>query len=121
MNELLRRRARLIQERALIRAWEYRQRHASHGVWHRLRRALVDAAQAWIISEEDADRLETHGHVPLPVGRELEPAKRMFFLAEDELSTLSGRRRTAVRLSRELLLARSVALVGHSGDAPRPR
>jgi hypothetical protein len=32
--------------RALIRAWEYRQRAYSKGVWFRLRRALVGAAEA---------------------------------------------------------------------------
>ncbi len=121
MNELLQQRARRIREQALVRAWEYRQRHTSHGVWHRLRRALVDAAQAWLISEEDANRLESHGHAPLPVGRELEPPKRIFFVTEDELSTLPDRRRIPVRLSHELLLARGVALVGHPEEVSRSR
>ena len=113
MNELLQQRARRIREQALIRAWEYRQRHTSHGVWHRFRRVLVDAAQAWNISEGDADRLESRGHALLPVGRDLEPPKRIFFVTEDELSMLSDHRRIPVRLSRELLLSRSIALVGH--------
>ncbi len=121
MSDLLRQRARRIREQALIRAWEYRQRHTSHGVWHRLRRVLVDAAEAWVISEEDADRLESRGHAPLPVGRELEPPKRIFFVTKDELSTLSDRRQVPVRLSRELLLARSVALVGHPEEVSRSR
>ena len=98
MSDLLRQRARRMRERALIRAWEYRQRHTSHGVWHRLRRALVDAAQAWIIGEGDADRLESRGHALLPVGRELEPPKRIFFVTEDELSMLSDHRRIPARL-----------------------
>ena len=54
----LQERARRARERALIRAWEYRQRNHSHGVWFRLRRVLVDAGQLWVIDEREADRLE---------------------------------------------------------------
>ena len=46
MNEKLHARARRVRERSLIRAWEYRQRTSSNGVWHRFRRILVDAARA---------------------------------------------------------------------------
>jgi hypothetical protein len=35
----------------------------------------VDAAEAWIIDEADADALEAHGRIPLPVGRELDPPR----------------------------------------------
>ena len=45
MTERLHERARRIHERALIRAWEYRQRNHSKGVWYRLRRLLVDAEE----------------------------------------------------------------------------
>jgi hypothetical protein len=103
----------------LIRAWEYRQRNYSKGVWYRLRRALVDAAGVWLIDESDADRLESRGHVPLPVGRELFPPKRLFYIDERDLRDLSGPRQIPVRLSAELLQAPSVVLVRHAKHAPR--
>ncbi|MGA2974141.1 MAG: hypothetical protein ABSF77_02400 [Spirochaetia bacterium] len=111
MNEKLHERARRVRERSLIRAWEYRQRNYSNGVWHRLRRILVDAAEAWIIDEADADALEARGHAPHPVGRELDPPKRLFFLTKEELEALPHRRQVPVRLHSELLLARSLAFV----------
>jgi len=109
-------RARRIHEKALIRAWEYRQRNYSKGVWHRLRRLLVDAEQAWIIDDSEADRLEAAGRLPHPVGRELSPVKRLFFIGEQELETIRVRRQIPVRMSVELLQARNIALVplGHS-------
>lgn len=114
MNELLRERARLIGERALVRAWEYRQRGYSKGVWFRFRRVLVDAAEAWIIDEADADALERRGLVPHAVGRDLAPPKRLFFLSREELELLPHRRQVPVRLHRDLLLARSLALLPFS-------
>ena len=111
MSASLQERARHAHERALVRAWEYRQRHHSKGVWFRLRRVLVDAATAWVIDEADADRLAGGGHAPLPVGRELVPEKRMFFVPAEELQALSTRRQIPVRLGIELLQARSVVLV----------
>jgi len=44
-----------MHEYSLIRAWEYRQRSFRPVAWHRFRRVLVDAAQAWINDEADAD------------------------------------------------------------------
>ena len=118
MNEALHERARRIRERALIRDWEYRQRNHAKGVWYGFRRALVDAAQAWIIEERDADRLESEGRVPLAIGRELAPPIRLFFLTEEELSAFSPRRQVPVRLCVELLQARNVILIAHE---PPPR
>jgi hypothetical protein len=115
MNEVLRERARLMRERSLVRAWEYRQRKYSNGVWFRFRRVLVDAAEAWIIDEAAADTLELHGHIPHPVGRELAPAKRLFFLSREELETVPQRRQVPVRLHGELLLARSLAILPLAG------
>lgn len=113
MNQALHERARRIAERKLVRAWSYRQRNYSAGVWYRLRRVLVDAAEAWIIDEEDADRLEAGGHKPLPVGRELAPPKRIFFMVSEELEAAPSRRQVAVRLSSELLQASSLVLIAH--------
>lgn len=101
-------------ERRLALAWSYRQRDCSPGVWYRLRRDLVDAAEAWIIDEKDADRLEQSGHAPLPVGRELVPPKPVFFVKDTVLRTAPSRRKVAVRLSSELLQASSLALVPHA-------
>jgi hypothetical protein len=123
VNEKLHARARRVGEQSIIRAWEYRQRASSKGVWHRFRRVLVDAAEAWIISEADADALEASGRMPHPVGRELSPPKRLFFLSRDELEAVPHRQQVPVRLHAELLLARSLALLplvdGRTFDTPR--
>jgi len=113
MNEALHERVRLIRERALIRSWEYRQREHAQGVWYRLRRALVDAAEAWIIDDRDAGRLECDDCAPLPVGRELAPPKRLFFATSRQLAALPSRRRVPVSLNRELLEAPNLVLVPH--------
>ena len=115
MNEALHERARRANERAVIRAWEYRQRHHAKGVWFRFRRALADAAEAWILSEGEAALLEKRGHAPLPVGLELVPPKRLFFLSRKELEAISERRLVRTRLSTEVLLAGSLALIAHAG------
>jgi hypothetical protein len=111
--EKLHDRARRMRERELIRAWEYRQRSHSNGVWYRIRRVLVDAAEAWIIDEHTADRLENQGHIPLPVGREFSPPKRVFSLSVEESNAVPHRRRIPVRLCAELLQARSLVLFPH--------
>ena len=120
MNEMLRKRVQVMRERSLVRAWEYRQRAHSNGVWFRFRRVLVDAAEAWIIDEADADGLELRGHVPHPTGRELAPPKRLFFLAREELESLPSRQQVPVRLHSQLLLARSLALLPFAGVGERP-
>lgn len=111
MNEKLTARARRIREQSLVREWEYRQRNYSKGVWYRFRRLLVDAAEAWTIDESAADELEAHGHLPHPVGRELDPPKRLFFLTMEELEALSRRRQVPLMLRSELLLARSLVFL----------
>ncbi len=119
MTEILHLRARRIRERELVRAWEYRQRDYSHGVWFRLRRVLADAAQAWIIGEDNADMLEKEGFSPEPVGREIEPPKRMFVLPASALGRIGQRREISVRLSGDFLQARSLVLIPHdTKDGP---
>ncbi len=120
MTEDLHLKARHIRERELVRAWEYRQRDYSHGVWFRLRRVLADAARAWIISEDDADALEKEGFSPAPVGREISPPKRMFVLPASALAGIGQRREIAVRLSVDFFAARSLALIPHDiKEGPR--
>ena len=104
-------RAKRIRERALVLAWEYRQRDHAKGTWFRLRRTLVDAAEAWVISSEDGELLVGRGVEPSPAGLALEPRKRLFFVDPTVLATLPSRRRIAVGLNAELLGARDVALV----------
>jgi hypothetical protein len=118
MTASQRERVRLIRERAVIRAWEYRQREHAGGVWFRLRRVLVDASRAFIISEADADQLQEHGVLPLPVGGEVSPAKRVFFVTPAQLETLAARE-VPVRLTAEFLQATAIALVSH-GDGSVP-
>ena len=119
MTQVLHERARKVRERQLIRAWEYRQRNYSHGVWYRLRRVLVDAAEAWVIDDTDADRLERLGRSSAPVGQELVPPKRLFFVTLKDLELLAPLRRIPVRIGRELLDAPNVALVPHDEAACR--
>ena len=82
-------RVRHMREQSIIRAWEYRQRSSSKGVWHRFRRILVNAAEAWIIGEADADMLEA----------------------------VLQRKQVPVRLHGELLLARSMVFISHVTDS----
>ena len=105
-----------MRERGLIRAWEYRQRNYSKGVWHRLRRVLVDAAEAWALDDSDTDRLAAGGMVELAVGTELNPPKRIFFVSPRELVAAPSRRRVPLRLTGELLAVRNLALVAFGGS-----
>jgi hypothetical protein len=120
MTAAQRERVRRIRERAVIRAWEYRQREHAGGVWFRLRRVLVDASRAFIISEADADQLQEHGALPLPVGGEVSPAKRLFFVTPQQLETLAARE-VPVRLTAEFLQATAIALVPHGDESVPPR
>jgi hypothetical protein len=113
MSEALHRRVRAIRERLAIRAWEYRQRDHSKGVWFRLRRALVDAASAFSIDDADADRLAAEGFEEIPVGSEVHPPKRIFFVWPDRVVSLDSRHAVAVRLGADLLAARNLVLVPH--------
>jgi hypothetical protein len=113
VNEALHERVRRLRERALIRSWEYRQRNHANGAWYRFRRVLVDAAQAWIIDDRDADRLESEGRIPLPIGSEFALPIRVFLLTEEQLAVAPSRRRVPVRLCAELLQARNLALIAH--------
>ena len=127
-TEILYRRVRLMRERTLIRGWEYRQRHHAKGVWYRLRRVLVDAAEAWAIDDRDTDKLAVRGVGELAVGTELNPPKRIFFVTRRELVAAPSRRRIPLRLTNELLEVRNLALVAFDGsrrardsEAPRRR
>jgi hypothetical protein len=113
MSEALQRRARQVAQRRAVLAWEYRQRNHSKGVWFRLRRVLVDAELAFAISDAQAAELASEGYAPLPVGGELHPAKRLFFVPAARVSLLAGRRSLALRLGPDLLASLNIVLVRH--------
>jgi hypothetical protein len=119
MREQLEARVRGARSRALLRSWEYRQRHLAKGVWYRLRRVLAEAREAWAISEAEARRLEAEGYGPEPVGLELEPAKEIFFVPAERLERIEQRHTVALALEAELLESRHLALVAFpAGGAP---
>lgn len=111
MNEALQRRARRIEERRVVRAWEYRQRGHAAGVWFRLRWLLCQAELAYEIPDSAAEELRAAGRVPDPVGQELEPPVAVFVLPRRAAERIADRRPLAVRLDANLLAARSLVLV----------
>jgi hypothetical protein len=104
-------RVRGIQGRLAMRAWEYRQRNHSKGVWLRVRRVLADAQHAFIIDEGDAAMLANLGYRPEPAGLELQPPRELWFVPRDVLDRLNSAQEVAVRLSADLLGAKHVALL----------
>ena len=110
MTPTFEQRIRHHRRRALIRAWEYRQRHDAHGVWYRLRRVLTSANSAHLIASDDLETLVAEGRTLEPVGGELEPPKRIVFVAAARIAHLEGARPIAVRLSADLLSAECLAL-----------
>lgn len=104
-------RARAVKTRAVVRRWKYRQRRHAAGVWFRLRRALADARLAFVIGEDDAERLIAEGYAPERCGAEVEPAKTILFVDEARLRTIEGRRAIDVGLGPDFLAARSIVLV----------
>lgn len=117
MSDALYRRAREIRERLLIRSWQYRQRNLAAGVWYRLRRVLVDAAELWVIPRDAADALVAAGVVPHPVGEELVPPKRLFLIDRETLGAIGDRRQIPVRLSVDFYAAADLALIPFGPDA----
>ncbi len=115
MNARLEERAREVRKRWLIRAWEYRRREGSGGVWARLARVLAGVREVYVIDADDAATVEALGVCPQPVGLELHPQKRLFLVDEGALAALKSARRINVRLSAELLAARRLALLPFDG------
>jgi len=111
LTESLHRRVRQMRQRALVRAWEYRQRAYAKGTWYRLRRVLADARFAYAISDEDARQLVAEGFTPEPVGAELEPGKTIVFVPRERIDAIAAKTALRVALDAELLGARAIALV----------
>ena len=91
-------RAKEVRTRAVVRAWEYRQRDYAKGVWFRLRRTLTDASAAFAISESLANQLIAAGFSPLPVGRQLHPERTIFLLGRNQLENLHDLREVPLHL-----------------------
>lgn len=105
------RRLRQLRSRVLVRAWDFRQRHHSRGVWYRLRRVLADAREAYGISPRDAELLLAEGHAVEPVGAELAPARTIIFADADRVTRLASARPLVLSLNADLLAAECLALV----------
>lgn len=110
MTGILERRIEAFRRRALVRSWEFRQRHHARGVWFRLRRALADASAAFEIPADEAERLIAEGHRIEPVGEALEPPKVIVVVPADRMARVPGARPVPVRLGADLLQARYLAL-----------
>jgi len=108
--EALKRRAREVRSRALIRKWEYRQRHHAKGTWGRLRRVLAEAAAAWSVPEKEIQRLQAEGYPTEPVGAELEPPKEILWIPQEIAEKLPDAEPLPLRLGPEVLGARFVVL-----------
>ncbi len=111
MTSALERRLRQLRSRVLVRSWEYRQRRHARGVWFRLRRVLSDASEAHAVTPEEARELVREGHMPEPVGQDLQPPKLIVFAPAARVARLASARPLAVRLSADLLLAECLVLV----------
>ncbi len=111
MSDSLQSRARRVRVQTAIRAWEYRQRNHSKGVWFRLRRVLADAESAFAIEGCEADRLEKEGYLRVPVGDAIEPRKVILFVPAARFERILNKRRLRVALDADFLAARWVVLI----------
>jgi hypothetical protein len=105
------RRLRELRSRALVRAFDYRQRRHARGVWFRLRRVLAGASAAYALPAAEGQRLVAEGHRPEPVGQELEPPRLILLVTAERVARIAAARPLEMRLSAELLSAECLALV----------
>lgn len=120
MRLALERRVRQVRSRALVRAWEYRQRNHARGAWFRLRRVSADAAEAYVVCGEDTQHLLEDGHQALAIGLEFSPPKTIVFAARERVAHGPGVRQVPVRLGAELLAAEHLVLVPFDGRDLQP-
>lgn len=104
-------RANAVRSRAAVRRWEIRQLDHAGGVWYRLTRRLALSRRAWSISDEDAAVLLARGFRPDRAGLGLEPPRRHFVIAEEEVAALPSAREVPLQTSAELLACPNLALV----------
>lgn len=111
MTTVQERRLRDLRSRVLVRAFDHRQRRHARGVWFRLRRVLAFAREAYALPRDEAEQLMAEGHVPDPVGRELEPPRIVLFVPAERVARIASARPLTVRLTADLLSAECLALV----------
>jgi hypothetical protein len=104
-----------MQQRLAVRAWEYRQRKTSKGVWDRLRALLALSERGFAIDEATAQTLVASGLSPHPVGAELEPPRQYLVLTSEEATSIAGAREIPLRLDTAFLAEPRVALVLFEG------
>jgi hypothetical protein len=105
MRPTFERRLREQRARVLARSFDYRQRHHAGGVWFRLRRVLADASAAYVVPEDEAQRLVAEGCRVEPVGRELQPPKVILRASASRVEQIVSARQVPVRLGGPLLAA----------------
>ncbi len=110
MNAAFERRVRRVRARALVRAWDYRQRRHARGVWFRLRRVLADANAAFAIDADQARQLLAEGYRAEAVGGELEPPKIIVFVPAGRVAQIASAEAVPVRLDSRLLATSCLAL-----------
>lgn len=111
MSDSLHSRAQKVRAQAAIRAWEYRQRKHSKGVWFRFRRVLADAESAFAIPPSEVMLLEEEGFTREPVGSEIEPQKVLLFVPAARIEEIPEKRRLRVALDAEFFAAPCVVLL----------
>src|SRR5262245_26128011 len=107
----LERRVKAIRARALVRSWEFRQRHLAHGAWFRFREALAMAREAYSVDETTLRSLLAEGSTPDARGSGLEPPRAIVWVTAERIALIAGARRLALRLDAEMLATRWLALV----------
>lgn len=110
-------RIRKMKQRQAVRAWEYRQRRASKGVWDRLRAVLARSERAYALDEDAKAALRSLGVRPHPVGGELQPVREYYVLPATEGRRVASLPELQVGLGAAFLDAPRVALVYFEGLA----
>jgi hypothetical protein len=118
MRPTLERRLREQRARVLTRSFDYRQRHHARGVWFRLRRVLADASAAYVVPEDEAQRLVAEGCRAEPVGRELQPPKVIVRASASRVAQIVSAQQVPVRLGGTLLAAPSLVITPFDGVEP---
>lgn len=109
-NEMLEARARAIRLRAVIHAWEMRQRVNARGTSFEIERLFALTSRAWVLTETDVQRLIALGRRPHDAGLRLQPSRRYFVIEPADIALLADVREVEVRLGSEIFSARALGL-----------
>lgn len=110
-SDRLHQRLRELRARLTIRKWEMRQIDHAGGVWFRLQRLLASTRRALIITTEETAAMRAAGFESHAVGRELEPPKELFVIAEDSIPPEVRGREIPLYEAREILCASAMILI----------